>query len=299
MSSLSAVKIGKLGSYVLYPLVVWGSTMATAWFCLHTRWAQFSQLAAGTIVLCAAALVSVLERKFPFYPTWNESRQDQFEDLVHTVVSGLLLQGLGRWFVFTLAAQLKLTTLWPTQWPWVAQLALALVLGEFGSYWTHRWMHEKNSLWKFHRLHHSSERLYWLNATRMHPVDGWISVLAFTFPLAVLGVPTNVMDLLGVYASTHAMLQHANLPVKLGPLRNIFSVAEVHRWHHSRKLHEANANYGAILLCWDHCFKTYGFPSDRVPPVEVGLVDEPTTVHGVFSQWVEPWSKPSDAAARS
>src|SRR5271165_2370544 len=45
--------------------------------------------------------------------------------------------------------------------PLAARLALALVVGEIGCYWAHRWMHEVPFLWRFHSLHHNAENIDW------------------------------------------------------------------------------------------------------------------------------------------
>ena len=41
----------------------------------------------------------------------------------------------------------------------IFQVALGLVIAEFGLYMAHRLAHEHLSLWRFHALHHSVERL--------------------------------------------------------------------------------------------------------------------------------------------
>ena len=48
-------------------------------------------------------------------------------------------------------------------------------------------------------------------------------------------------------------------------------MAELHRWHHSRILDEANTNYGQNLIVWDVVFGTRFLPADREPPEDIGL----------------------------
>lgn len=48
---------------------------------------------------------------------------------------------------------------------------LAIVVGEVGAYWGHRWSHEIPWLWRFHAIHHSAEEMDWLVNTRAHPLD--------------------------------------------------------------------------------------------------------------------------------
>ena len=48
-------------------------------------------------------------------------------------------------------------------------------------YWTHRFYHEIEILWKFHAIHHSTEHLDWASGFRGHPLDGTILAPAFVF----------------------------------------------------------------------------------------------------------------------
>ena len=59
-----------------------------------------------------------------------------------------------------------------------------------------------------------------------------------------------------VWVSVHGLFQHCNVRLRLGPLNYIFSMCELHRWHHSLKLEEANSNYGNNILFWDLVFDT-------------------------------------------
>ncbi len=48
---------------------------------------------------------------------------------------------------------------------------VALVVGEIGFYWGHRWSHQFPLLWRFHAIHHAPEHLTWLASSRAHPID--------------------------------------------------------------------------------------------------------------------------------
>jgi len=55
--------------------------------------------------------------------------------------------------------------------PWWLQAVEVVVLSDLVVYWAHRLQHNNAFLWRFHKVHHSSEHLDWLAAHREHPVD--------------------------------------------------------------------------------------------------------------------------------
>jgi sterol desaturase/sphingolipid hydroxylase (fatty acid hydroxylase superfamily) len=89
------------------------------------------------------------------------------------------------------------------------------------------------------------------------------------------------------------LVQHSNVDVRLGPLNWVFSMADVHRWHHSVHREEMNTNYGAVLLVWDVVFGTRFAPRDRtVEPSDVaGLDSVPEYPTGWFGQILSPFRR--------
>jgi sterol desaturase/sphingolipid hydroxylase (fatty acid hydroxylase superfamily) len=68
----------------------------------------------------------------------------------------------------------------------------------------------------------------------------------------------------------------------------LFSMAELHRWHHSRVLEEANSNYGNNIILWDLIFGTFYHPKDREPSEDVGLSDIPDFPKDYLGQLLSP-----------
>ena len=240
----------------------------------------------------AFLIVIFLERRIPFHAVWNQSQGDLSVDIRHgltisimAAIADPLLTALGVVVAVTLLGGHTLG-LWPTGWPLLLQLPLALLIGEFGQYWVHRLQHEVDFMWRFHALHHSAPRLYWLNAARFHPLDILLNNFVALVPLAFLGAGEGVLALWALFAAVHGIFQHSNLPTRIGPLNWIFSMAELHRWHHSRLVEESNRNYGQNLIIWDVVFGTRFLPEDREPPLDIGL-------HGLSAYPMTYWAQQS------
>jgi len=251
--------------------------------------------AIGLPTLVSYFVIAGLERFFYWQKGWLHSQGDLKVDVVHLLVSGLfttrMLEIPIRLGAIAAAAWLASRTggsLWPTEWSLWLQLPLALVFGEFFLYWIHRLTHEYDLLWRFHAMHHSAPRLYFLNAVRFHPVDIAFSTFSPMIPLILVGADDRVIALFGLVSAVHGLFQHANLVLRLGPLNWFFSMAELHRWHHSRLLEESNTNFGQNLIVWDIVFGTRFLPKDREPPSDIGIAGLPAFPMDYWGQLMSP-----------
>ena len=213
--------------------------------------------------------VAWLERALPYRPDWNRARGDLLADALYLPTTALVAAlvrpavvtlgvGIAGWISARFGA-----SLWPVHWPLLAQLLLSWVVVELFAYWPHRWLHEVPWLWRLHATHHSPERLYWLNATRAHPLEHVFRSCFSMLPLALAGASTELVALQAITDAVVGLFQHANVDIRLGPLNYVFSAAPVHRWHHSRSRGEADHNYGDNFIFWDLVFGTYYRPRGR------------------------------------
>jgi sterol desaturase/sphingolipid hydroxylase (fatty acid hydroxylase superfamily) len=263
----------------------------------------------GAVFAVTIGAVAALERLLPYRESWNHSRGDLATDAAYlpmtVLVSGAVEPGvkaLAAVWGAALAGVLGMG-FWPAAWPLLGQLALACVVAEFFDYFAHRVMHEHGWLWRLHATHHSAPRLYWLNATRSHPGEMLFRGAVGMLPLALLGAGQDIFVLLGVVNVVVGFFQHANVDFALGPLSWVFSVGELHRWHHSRLRAEADCNYGNNFIFWDAFFGTRYLPPDRSPPDEVGIDGLDGFPQRLWQQIVAPWRwqriERASAAARS
>lgn len=256
-------------------------------------------LASGPPIAAHYTFLALAERWLPWHRSWLHSQKDLRTDIGLFITNGYMgavigpallvaATALGVWLSGRFG-----TGLWPGDWPLLVQLPLALVVAEFVEYSFHRAMHEVPWLWRFHATHHSAPRLYWLNAARFHPVDLFLVGIVKMVPLALLGAAAPVLAMVNVFSAVHGAFQHANVPVRLGPLNWIFSMTELHRWHHSPIVAEANHNYGGNLIVWDVVFGTRWLPSDREPPERIGMESLPDFPMGFWANLAAPfrWQK--------
>jgi len=255
-----------------YPVAVLGGTVAVA---AAIACGAPPAIALGALMGANALAVALFERVAPAHAAWRRPREDRQADLLHLLLStlalgalfqALVIAPLGAWAARACPSAL----LWPSRWPQGAQLGLALAASELGAYVAHRLLHSVPCFWRVHAVHHAAPRLYWLNATRNHPLDVLFSLALATAPLVLLGAPERITSLLAALAGAHLLWQHANVDLRLGPLGRLFNLGDVHRWHHARDLRRANANYGNVLLMWDWIFGTAAVVHSR-PPDDVGL----------------------------
>lgn len=281
----------RVASWTVFPLLI-GVEIGGA-LALLARGVPAAMVIGAAFAMTIVAVV-VLERLLPYRESWNLTRGDLAADAAYlptTVAVNAALEpavkALGAIWGATLAGMIG-TGLWPLAWPLAAQLALACVIAEFFDYFAHRVMHEHAWLWRLHATHHSAPRLYWLNATRSHPGEMLFRGVIGMLPLALLGAGQDVFVLLGVVNVAVGFFQHANVDFALGPLSWVFSVGDLHRWHHSRLRREADCNYGNNFIFWDAVFGTRYLPPD-CPPAEVGIDGLDAFPSGYRQQLLSPW----------
>ncbi len=256
-------------SYVWWPALL-SASVAAAYFGLTIGYpiAVFNLTYAGL-----AIAIAVLERLMPHEEQWLNNDGQIVPDIAHT----LLNKGAGQIIVVmvTLMGVAELASpvpgkIWPSGLPFAVQVVIGLLTMEIGLYWKHRIAHEWPPLWRFHAVHHSVTRLWFLNTGRFHLVDTLTGMLVATLLLLVLGAPKDVMIMVSAITAIVGMLTHANVEMRCGVLSYFFNTPELHRWHHSKVTAEGNRNYGENLMVFDQLFGTFFYPKRR-PPCDIGI----------------------------
>jgi sterol desaturase/sphingolipid hydroxylase (fatty acid hydroxylase superfamily) len=256
-----------------FPLVLAGAVGCT-WFGL-TAGAAPSLLVLLVILFSALPLLA-LQAVIPHERDWAGTPRALSVDILHMLSTGFTTD---LWRALSFAALYKVAaviaglaggTLWPSSAPMLAQLGLALVLGDLGAYFVHRSAHRLPLVWRVHAMHHSSERLHALSAGRNHPGNVLLTFSSQVLPCILLGAGAEILALLAVFTAVHGMLQHANIAFLHGPLNWVFATADLHRFHYSQDFAESNTNFGSNLALWDVVFSTRYLPNVDGPEA-VGL----------------------------
>jgi sterol desaturase/sphingolipid hydroxylase (fatty acid hydroxylase superfamily) len=182
---------------------------------------------------------------------------------------------------------------WVRDLPFVVAVLLIVLVADLVQYWTHRAYHEVPTLWRLHAVHHSVKSMDWLAGSRQHIVELLITRTLVLAPIFVLGFSKEVIDAYIVIVGFQAVFNHANVSVRLGPLRYIIVTPNFHHWHHSQDNEAIDKNYAAHFAFLDHLFGT-AVQSDRKWPEKYGVVGD-YVPGGFWKQFLFPFTWKSGA----
>lgn len=170
---------------------------------------------------------------------------------------------------------------------WVGLLLIVLV-ADLVQYWTHRAYHEVPLLWRLHAVHHSVKSMDWMAGSRQHILELLITRTLVLAPIYVLGFSKEVIDAYIVIVGFQAVFNHANVSVRLGPLRYVIVTPNFHHWHHSQDKEALDRNYAAHYAFLDHLFGT-AVKSDREWPKDYGVLGD-YVPNGFINQFKFPFT---------
>lgn len=254
-------------SRVTYPAILGGSLLAVAW---SDAAGLSHDLVVFLVPLVVGVMVAGLQRVLPYEARWRGTATDWSVDLLHCLLSTALVTALVRMMLYDGASWLALaqqsafgSSVWPSSAPLWVQVPLAVLLGDFGSYWAHRACHEVPWAWRIHAVHHSSDKMYMMMSVRNHPLNVALTYGAQTVPLVALGVDARVLMYYTIVTAVIGLLQHSNVELHTGFLSRVFSTPELHRWHHATDEAALNCNFAPDTAIWDQVFGTRYHPEGR------------------------------------
>ena len=176
-------------------------------------------------------------------------------------------------------------------WP---QVAIYLLAVDLLLYWSHRLYHTA-TLWRFHAIHHSSEDLEWISATRFHPGNLLLGMPFANAVMLLAGISPDVLVALAPFNLVAGALVHANLDWTFGRFGILFASPVFHRWHHTAADRGGSKNFAATFPFLDALFGTYYMPKGELPD-QFG-VDDSHFPKDLMGQVLYPWSRRTPDAA--
>ncbi len=285
--------------YVGYPVLLVGGYALFSWLVATGAPLLLSSYLA---ILVAAFGILLHETFAPARGDWRPTRRDVARDSLFlslvqiTLPASLKALALAAIITVGETNAAPLASYWPHDLPILVQVAIMMVGAEFFRYWLHRAMHTLGPLWRLHAVHHASDKLYTVNVGRFHPFDKTLQFLGDTLPFLLLGVGPEVFAAYFVLYALNGFYQHSNADICLGPLNWIIAGPELHRWHHSATLSEAQSNYGNNLIVWDVVFGTRFLPKER----ELGRIGIENTrwPSGFLAQLLAPFTTSPNTPGR-
>jgi len=220
-------------------------------------------------------LFTPLEKFFPANPGQKFFRTSWSTDLCFFLGQQLLWVS----FVFMILAHFEqwVDTLIPSSFrenianlPFIYQMISVVLLSDFFIYWAHRLQHRVDFLWKFHSIHHTTEKLDWLASYREHPLDTLYTIGIINLPAMILGFPLQTIAAFTFFRGIWAIYIHSNIKLPLGPLRYIIGSPQIHHWHHAKQ--RDVGNYANLSPLMDIVFGTYYCPNHE--PDELGIKEK-------------------------
>jgi len=243
-------------------------------------------------MILLAVIFIPIEALFPQNARQKTLHEEWKTDFTYFTISHLFVQ------VFGIIAQAPATILFGglglqafqakvQALPFIAQLFLALFCTDVAQYWAHRLFHEKERLWMFHSIHHSTVAMDWLAGSRTHFIDMFATRAVSFLPVYLLGVTPAAFAVYIVVISFHAVFIHANVNWKFDFLKHVISTPQFHHWHHTSDPEAYNKNYAVFFSFIDRMFGTFYLPGDQFPK-EYG-VNMPNYPKGFLPQFVYPF----------
>jgi len=243
------------------------------------------------LVLAAAIVASFLvERVIPYEVDWNHDLNDTLRDRIHVFVNETLIL-LSVAAIPLLAAIVPAPDVWPTSWPFLCQVLIAILVADLGLTLVHLASHRIGFLWRFHAVHHSVKRFYGLNGLMKHPLHQTVEMAAGVAPLILIGLPSNVAAALSLSVAIQLLLQHSNADYRIGPAKYLLALNEGHRFHHLKFAGIGDVNFGLFTLIWDHLLRTYSYdPARRFVTDDLGMAAKPDYPTAYVDQLVYPFT---------
>lgn len=280
------MKITKfLIQYIFYPCLLL-IALLFAWNLRQEGEIPFKYMFIVTLV--ANGFIWLFQYIVPYKNSWHPDKKTLGLDVFYSISAAIVITPLLKLMLFYFYTSLNLEFLqvWPTHWPVVMQLLVAIFFADFFIYWLHRFTHTFKFGWRIHVVHHTPEKLHLWASARTHPINLFLVFSIEVGVLVFLGIGNDVLALWTLFMGINGQFEHCNIDLKLGPFNYIFQTCVTHRVHHSPNWEYSNSNFGNQTVLWDHVFGTFKLPDERIDSVGIKMHQIP---ENYFAQLKAPF----------
>lgn len=144
--------------------------------------------------------------------------------------------------------------------PVALHAVLAILILDAWMYTWHRMNHEIPFFWRFHRVHHSDNKMDVTTASRFHIGEIFFSSVLRVPVILFFGIYLWQLVLYEIIMFAVVQFHHANIYLSAKTdhvLRYVIVTPNMHRVHHSRLQPETDSNYSSLFSFWDRIARTF------------------------------------------
>ena len=249
---MKAIVFSLFQPVMIVAIVLFWSTAPASW--THSSWT----LNAVNVII--TGIVVSLEFFNERHASWRINRREFATDLFYTALVFTVIAQLTVLLcdhpLSVVKHQLGISTPWSMHFPFFLQVALVIVLTEFGQYWMHYAMHH-TFLWWSHAPHHHITQMNTMKGAVGNPTELFLITLSV---VALFDLPEPAIFCAAGIQTLSGCCTHCN--VRFNPPRwysFIFNTIEAHSLHHawSPNYEDTRCNYGGTLIIFDRLFGTF------------------------------------------
>lgn len=229
-------------------------------------------------------LLFAWESFHPFYEYFSGQNNDRGKHVFRNLVMGIINALIGSlifaalWLAVSVWADETRFGLmhWLQDWltlPVWAHAIGAILLFDAWMYAWHRINHEVPFFWRFHKVHHSDNKMDVTTASRFHFGEIFFSGIFRIGIIALFGIYFWELVLYEIVMFSVVQFHHANIGLSHKVdrmMRAVIVTPDMHRVHHSRWQPETDSNYSSLFSFWDRIAKTFRL-RDKPEEIELGL----------------------------
>jgi sterol desaturase/sphingolipid hydroxylase (fatty acid hydroxylase superfamily) len=222
-----------------------------------------------SLAMLAFVLLLIFEKFRPYRHFSQKAYKESFvTNTTAFLVNNLILTTLRASSLFLIAQQFSNHGLLSSMPDGVLKWLIAFALFDLAIYAWHFASHKYETLWRFHKVHHSDKSFNVSTGFRFHVFDLLLELVYKSLFVIVIGVNAYLVLSIEVIELFFIFFHHANIRIpNEEAISQVIITPALHRTHHSTLRSEHDSNYGIVLSLWDKLFGT----RKELVPEHIGL----------------------------